>query len=111
MNTMTPAATASKDGTARDALAEDLRALTRDAEALINSTTESAGDAVDRLREQLQSRLEQVGARLHDLERGAEAVLKDSAKRADQAVHQHPYGAIAGAAAVGLLLGFLLGRR
>jgi ElaB/YqjD/DUF883 family membrane-anchored ribosome-binding protein len=96
---------------ARDALAQDLRALTRDAEALISSTTESAGEAVDRAREQLRSRLQYVTARLQELEQTAETAVKESARRADAAVHQHPYGAMAGAAAVGLLLGYLLSRR
>jgi ElaB/YqjD/DUF883 family membrane-anchored ribosome-binding protein len=114
MSTMSPPTTNAKvgsSGAVTDALAQDLRALTRDAEALISSTAHSAGDAVDRARDQLQSRLEHVSSRLQELQQTAQNAVKDSAQRADAAAHQHPYAVMGAAAAVGLMVGFLLGRR
>lgn len=81
--------------------------LAEDARALLTATADVAGEKVgearQRLAEALQSDLEYCN-RLRD--KAVEGV-----EIADEAVHEHPYQAIAIALGVGALLGFLVARR
>ena len=89
------------------AIREDLGALAEDAGALMSATAEVAGEKVGEARKRLAIALERakvIGGRVRD-----KAV--EGAKAADQAVHEHPYQAIAIGIGVGAILGYLIGRR
>ena len=81
--------------------------LTEDAQALMEATSEMAGEKVGKARKRL-------GAAM---ERGKEVYGQvrynalDGAKATDQAVRERPYHAIGIALGVGALIGFLAARR
>jgi ElaB/YqjD/DUF883 family membrane-anchored ribosome-binding protein len=81
--------------------------LAEDARALISATADVAGEKVGEARKRLASALDsarEMAGRVRD-----KAV--QGAKAADEAVHEHPYQAIAIGVGVGAILGFLAARR
>jgi ElaB/YqjD/DUF883 family membrane-anchored ribosome-binding protein len=86
---------------------EDMSHLAEDARALIAATADVAGEKVGEARKRLAAALESGKAMAGRVR--AQAVA--GAKAADEAVHEHPYQAIAIGVGVGALLGYLLARR
>jgi ElaB/YqjD/DUF883 family membrane-anchored ribosome-binding protein len=85
----------------------DIESLAEDARALMAATSEVAGEKVKEARNRLAAALEnakEIAARVRD-----KAV--EGAKAADEAVHEHPYQAIAIGVGIGALIGYFLGRR
>lgn len=85
-------------------LAEDLRTLVDDAEALLRATS-NAGSA--ELQERAQATLQDLRARLATLE----DQVRTHARDVDSYVRENPWQAVAVAGGVALLLGLLMGRR
>ena len=89
------------------AVANDMGQLAEDAQALMAATADVAGEKVGQARKRLAAALESakvIAANVRD-----KAVA--GAKATDEAVHEHPYQAIAVGGGVGVLVGYLLGRR
>jgi ElaB/YqjD/DUF883 family membrane-anchored ribosome-binding protein len=88
-------------------LVNDVKTVVRDAEDLIKATgtdlSERTREARDRLKVGLDSARETA--------RKAESKLRDGVRETDVLIREYPYQSIGIAAAVGLLLGVLLGRR
>jgi ElaB/YqjD/DUF883 family membrane-anchored ribosome-binding protein len=85
----------------------NLGQLAEDASALMAATADVAGEKVSEARKRLAVALErakEMAGRVRD-----KAV--EGAKAADEAVHEHPYQAIAIGVGVGALVGYLLARR
>jgi ElaB/YqjD/DUF883 family membrane-anchored ribosome-binding protein len=85
----------------------DMGQLAEDASALMAATADVAGEKVNEARKRLAVALErakEMAGRVRD-----KAV--EGAKAADEAVHEHPYQAIAIGVGVGALVGYLLARR
>ena len=81
--------------------------LAEDASALIAATSDVAGEKVADARKRLSAALDhtkEIAGRMRD-----RAVA--GAKAADDAVHEHPYQAIAIGVGIGALIGFLAARR
>lgn len=85
-------------------LAEDLRTLVDDAEALLRATS-NAGSA--ELQERAQATLQDLRARLATLE----DQVRTRARDVDTYVRDNPWQAVAVAGGVALLLGLVMGRR
>jgi ElaB/YqjD/DUF883 family membrane-anchored ribosome-binding protein len=85
-------------------LAEDLRTLVDDAEALLRATT-NAGSA--EVQDRALSTLQDLRIRLAALEDR----LRERAREVDSFVHENPWQAVAVAGGVALLIGLLMGRR
>jgi len=85
-------------------LAEDLRTLVDDAEALLRATT-NAGTA--EVQERAQVTVQDLRVRLAALEER----LRERARDVDSFVRDNPWQSVAVAGGVALLLGLLLGRR
>ena len=96
---------------AKEELAANLRRVISDAEDLLAAT---AGDSDSRITE-LRARAKQNLAVAREKLADADAALRASARRAmnatDDYVHENPWSSIGAAAAVGMLIGVLLGRR
>ena len=89
------------------ATTHDVGQLAEDARALMAATADVAGEKVGEARKRLAAALESakhIAANVRD-----KAVA--GAKVADQAVHEHPYQAIAIGVGVGAVIGYLLARR
>jgi ElaB/YqjD/DUF883 family membrane-anchored ribosome-binding protein len=85
----------------------DASHLAEDARALIAATADVAGEKVGEARKRLAAALErakEIAGTVRD-----KAVA--GAKATDEAVREHPYQAIAIGVGVGVLVGYLLGRR
>ena len=85
----------------------DMGTLAEDARALMAATADVAGEKVGEARKRLAAALDsakEIAGRVRD-----KAV--ESAKAADEAVHEHPYQAIGIAFGVVALIGYLAARR
>ena len=90
-----------------EAISNDMGQLADDARALMAATADVAGEKVGEARKRLAAALErgkEMCGRVRD-----KAV--EGAQAADEAVHQHPYQAIAIGVGVGALIGYLVGRQ
>ena len=85
-------------------LAEELRALVSDAEALLRSSAATAGGAA-------QAHAEATVAELRDRLAGIEGQVKARARDLDSYVRENPWQAVAIAGGVALLLGLIMSRR
>jgi ElaB/YqjD/DUF883 family membrane-anchored ribosome-binding protein len=85
----------------------DLSSLAEDARALMAATADVAGEKVGEARNRLAAALER-GKEIYGRVR-EKAV--EGAKATDEAVHQHPYQAIAIGVGVGAILGYVFARR
>jgi ElaB/YqjD/DUF883 family membrane-anchored ribosome-binding protein len=85
----------------------DMETLAEDARALMAATVDVAGEKVADARKRLTAALErakEIAANVRD-----KAVA--GAKATDEAVHEHPYKAIAIGVGLGAIFGYLLARR
>jgi ElaB/YqjD/DUF883 family membrane-anchored ribosome-binding protein len=89
------------------ATSNDLGSLAEDARALMAATADVAGEKVGEARNRLAAALER-GKEIYGQVR--EKAVK-GAKATDEAVHEHPYQAIAIGVGVGAILGYLVARR
>jgi ElaB/YqjD/DUF883 family membrane-anchored ribosome-binding protein len=90
-----------------NATSNDIGSLVEDARALMAATADVAGEKVGEARKRLAIGLEhaqEIAGRVRDK-------AAQTAKAADEAMHEHPYKAIAIGAGVGALIGFIVARR
>jgi ElaB/YqjD/DUF883 family membrane-anchored ribosome-binding protein len=92
---------------ATEQLAADTKALVRDVEELLKATAGEAGDKLKEVRQRLAKALESVKATSEYIQ----DKTVETAKAADQTIREHPYESIGIAFGVGILIGFLVGRR
>lgn len=85
-------------------IAEELRALVSDAEALLSSTA-NAGSA--EIQERAQATLQELRVRLNALEE----TVRSRARDVDTYVRDNPWQAVAAVGGIALLLGLIMGRR
>jgi ElaB/YqjD/DUF883 family membrane-anchored ribosome-binding protein len=85
----------------------DLGNITEDARTLMNATAEVSGDKIGEARKRLAAALDSAGKMLN---RAKEKAVV-GAKATDKVIHENPYQAIFIALGVGLLIGYLSGRR
>ena len=95
----------------RDRLVEDLKAVIADAEELLALTADQAGEGAVKMRERGTARLASARERLAALQASAIERAKAAGHAADQYVHEKPWYAIGAAAAAGVVVGMLIGRR
>ena len=91
----------------KQAVSNDLGTLAEDARALMAATADVAGEKVGEARKRLAAALDK-GKELYG--RAREKAI-EGAKAADEAVHEHPYQAIAIGVGVGALIGYLIASR
>ena len=89
------------------AISNEMGHLAEDARALMVATADVAGEKVSEARKRLSVALDR-GREMYG--RARERAI-EGAKVADEAVHEHPYQAIAIGVGIGALLGYLITRR
>lgn len=95
----------------KEKLVSDLKVVIADTEELLRATAGAAGEKVGEIRERLGLRLRDAKERLQDLEAAVIDKTKAAARATDDFVHEQPWKAVGVAAALGLALGVLIGRR
>jgi ElaB/YqjD/DUF883 family membrane-anchored ribosome-binding protein len=95
----------------RERLVSDLKAVIADAEELLSLTADQAGEGAVKLRERIQLRLAQARDRLAVAQESVVERAKAAGHAADDYVHDKPWHAIGIAAALGMVVGMLIGRR
>ena len=95
----------------KEKLVSDLKVVISDTEELLRATAGAAGEKVGDLRERLAIRLRDTKERMVDLEVALVDKTKAAARATDDFVHEEPWKAVGVAAALGLALGVLIGRR
>jgi ElaB/YqjD/DUF883 family membrane-anchored ribosome-binding protein len=85
----------------------DACTLAEDARALMAATADVAGERVEEARRRLAAALD----RAKDFAGSVRDKAIEHAKAADEAVHEHPYQAIAIGVGVGALLGYFVARQ
>jgi ElaB/YqjD/DUF883 family membrane-anchored ribosome-binding protein len=94
-----------------DKLIADLQLVVSDAEELLKATAGQAGEKVAAARVRAQASVDAAKARM--LAAGAKVGerSREAAKATDEYVHENPWSAIGVAAGLGVLLGYLIGRK
>lgn len=96
---------------AKDKLATDFREVMSDIDALLSATTNKAEGEVILLRKRIVDRLDAAKARVLDAQHEAADRARQAADATDHYVHDHPWQAVGVAAAIGIAIGVLIGRR
>ena len=95
----------------REKLASDMRVVINDAEELLRATAGQMGEKAVVARERIQESLRVAKDKLARAEDAVIDKTKAAARATDDYVHDHPWGAVGIAAAVGLVMGMLISRR
>ena len=95
----------------REKLGSDLRIVIADAEELLRATAGQMGEKAVLARERIQESLRVAKDKLSRVEEVMLDKTKAAARATDDYVHDHPWGAVGIAAAVGLVIGMLISRR
>lgn len=90
---------------------EELHSMVKDAEELLQATSNQAGESAVVARARIQKSLQAVKARLHTAETAVMERTRHAAKVTDQYVHENPWKAIGISACVGAIVGMLIARR
>jgi ElaB/YqjD/DUF883 family membrane-anchored ribosome-binding protein len=95
----------------KDKLVADMKVVMADAEELLKATASAAGEKVSTARARMEDSLRTARVKVAE----AQEIVADKAKAAAQAtddyVHAHPWKAVGFAAAIGVIVGMLIGRR
>jgi ElaB/YqjD/DUF883 family membrane-anchored ribosome-binding protein len=92
-------------------LIDDLRAVVSEAEALIEASIGDASDRAAKVRERAEHSVGKARAHLEDLEHEFRSRAKVASEDAATYVRENPLQAIGIAAAVGVIIGLMVGRR
>jgi len=96
---------------AKARLVEDFTKIVGDTEVLLRSLASVSGEKAGAMRETVQANLETAKARLRELQTEAVAKASTVARDTDAYVHENPWPAIGMAAAVGVIVGMVIGSR
>jgi ElaB/YqjD/DUF883 family membrane-anchored ribosome-binding protein len=95
----------------RDKLVADVKEVLDDVEQLMRQAATAGGEQAAELRNRAADAIEKAQDKLDRLQRDALRATREAADAADHWVHQNPWSSIGAAAALGLLIGVLVGRR
>jgi ElaB/YqjD/DUF883 family membrane-anchored ribosome-binding protein len=94
-----------------DKLMKDLRAVVVDTEDLIKATAGQTGEGIEKLRARAEESLRNARTRVQAASHDVQAAAQDGMHKVDSQVRANPWAAVAIAAAIGLVMGILLGRK
>jgi ElaB/YqjD/DUF883 family membrane-anchored ribosome-binding protein len=96
---------------AKEKLSSDFRSIMEDVDSLMSATANQADGDIAALRARILDRLDGAKERVIDAQHEAVERAKKAAEATDNFVHDHPWQAVGVAAAVGVAIGVLIGRR
>ena len=89
----------------------DVKTLVKDAQALFSAAAALTGEKADEVRVKGMKTLDAALAKAHEAQASAIVATKQLASQADGYVKENPWRTVAVAAGVGVLVGFILGRK
>ena len=89
----------------------DINAVLADAESLLSATAEQSGEQIALVRARAESSLRMARRRMVEMQSAMLESTREAVRLTDSYVHENPWNAIGAAAGIGVLVGFLLGRR
>lgn len=95
----------------KEQLITDFKVVMADAEALLKATANQGGEKLAEVRAKAEESLMVAKARIADAQEALLVRTRAAAKATDVYVHENPWNAVGVAAALGLFIGFLVGRR
>ncbi len=95
----------------KEQLLADFNVLVADAEALLKATANQGGEKLAEVRARAEESLQVVKARMQETQDALLLKTRQAAKATDVYVHENPWNAVGVAVGLGVLIGFLLGRR
>ena len=95
----------------KDQLVSNLRRVVYDAEDLLAATAGQTDSKITELRTRAKENLSMAREKLADADAVVRARARQAAAVTDEYVHDNPWSSIGAAAALGILIGVLLGRR
>ena len=95
----------------KDQLVSNLRRVVSDAEDLLAATAGQTDSKITELRARAKENLSMAREKLADADAVVRARARHAAAVTDEYVHDNPWSSIGAAAALGILIGVLLGRR
>lgn len=95
----------------KDQLVTNLRRVVSDAEDLLAATAGQTDTKITELRARAKENLLLAREKLADADAAVRARARQAAAVTDEYVHDNPWSSIGAAAALGILIGVLLGRR
>jgi ElaB/YqjD/DUF883 family membrane-anchored ribosome-binding protein len=103
--------TAARFERSRDALVKDFTEVLTEADSLLKQATKESGEKATDLRAQVEAKLRAAKLKLQDMQDDAMDRAKATARATDEYVRDNPWQALGVAAALGVLVGLLIGRR
>lgn len=98
-----------REGTSR--LADDFRAVVSDAEELLRTAANQAGEGYAQARDRLEGSLKAAREELDSFEQQMIDRARQAGRATDGYVRSHPWESVAVGAGIGVLVGLLIGRR
>jgi ElaB/YqjD/DUF883 family membrane-anchored ribosome-binding protein len=95
----------------RDKLVADFRTLVADAEELLRATAGQAGDRLSGARDRLSERIRSARVRLDETDTAMRGRANEAAQATGEYVRENPWTAVGVAAAIGVILGLIIGHR
>jgi ElaB/YqjD/DUF883 family membrane-anchored ribosome-binding protein len=96
---------------AREKLEKDLERVMAETEDLLKATAGQAGETIQGVRARVEEALSSAKHQAVGFEQETLDGAKAAAKATDLYVHENPWPAIAAAAGIGLIAGWILGRK
>jgi ElaB/YqjD/DUF883 family membrane-anchored ribosome-binding protein len=94
-----------------DKLIKDLRDVVVHTEDLIKATAGQAGEQIEKVRARAEESLRNARTRVQAASHDVQAVAQEGMDKVDSQVRANPWAAVGIAAAVGFVVGILLGRK
>lgn len=113
MNTGTQAvrSTAKQLNGQKDKLLADVKNVVADAENLLKQAKSTGAESYAAVRAELEDKLADTIVRLQEVQEEVKARARYAARATDDYVHENPWKSMGAVAAVGILIGLVLGRR
>jgi ElaB/YqjD/DUF883 family membrane-anchored ribosome-binding protein len=95
----------------REKLVTDVREVLTDVDSLFRQAAAASGDEARQLRRRAEEMLDGAYAKLEEVREKVVDHGRQTARAADEWVHDNPWSSVGAGVAVGLVIGFLLARR
>jgi ElaB/YqjD/DUF883 family membrane-anchored ribosome-binding protein len=99
------------DAISTEQLIEDFNVVVADAEALLKATAGQGGEKLAEVRAKAEASLKAFKTRIGEAQIAVIEKTRAAAKATDVYVHEKPWNAVGVSAGLGLLIGWLMGRR